>query len=241
RHAALIERHLLFPDGVRLMDRPMEYRGGPSRIFKRAESAASFGREVGLQYVHAHIRYVEAMARIGRPDAAFRGLLAVCPIGLERDVPSALPRQSNAFFSSSDAAFRDRYEASRRFGRLRSGRVGVKGGWRVYSSGPGIYINQLISNVLGLRAFFDDVVFDPVLPRGADGLTFDVEYEGTPVRYLYHVAADGFSPRRVDVNGRRLTAERWLPNPYRPGGLLVSRRDFRAALDREANLVEIYI
>ena len=94
RHVALIERHLSFPDGVRLMDRPMDYHGGTSRYFKRAESAASFGREVGLQYVHAHIRYIEAMARIGRPDEAFRGLLAVCPIRLDLDVPSALPARA---------------------------------------------------------------------------------------------------------------------------------------------------
>ena len=166
-HEKLIARHLTFPDGVRLMDRPMAYTGGTSRIFRRAESAANFGREVGLQYVHAHIRYIEALARIGRPDEAFRALMTICPILLDRDVPSALPRQSNAYFSSSDAAFADRRQASRQFGRLRGGKIGVKGGWRVYSSGPGIYLNQLISNVLGLRAYFDDVLIDPVLPRAA--------------------------------------------------------------------------
>ena len=240
RHVALIERHLSFPDGVRLMNRPMDYHGGTSRYFKRAESAASFGREIGLQYVHAHIRYIEAMARIGRPDEAFRGLLAVCPIGLERDVPSALPRQANAYFSSSDAAFMDRRQASRQFGRTRTGRVGVRGGWRVYSSGPGIWINQLISNVLGLRTYFDDVVLDPVLPRCADGLTFDFEYRGSPVRYLYHVAGDGFSPREVRINGRRLPGGRHADNPYRPGGMLVSKRAFGMALDRDENLVEIF-
>ncbi|HEY5277347.1 MAG TPA: cellobiose phosphorylase [Coriobacteriia bacterium] len=241
RHVGLIERHLSFPDGVRLMNRPMEYRGGTSRYFKRAESAASFGREVGLQYVHAHIRYVEAMARIGRPDEAFRGLLAVCPIRLDLDVPSALPRQANAYFSSSDAAFMDRRQASRQFGRIRTGRVGVRGGWRVYSSGPGIWINQAISNVLGLRTHFDDVVLDPVLPRRADGLTFDFEHEGRPVRYLYHVAGDGFSPREVRINGRPLPGGRYADNPYRPGGLLISKRDFGEALDRDENLVEIFI
>ncbi len=241
RHAALIERHLSFPDGVRLMNRPMEYRGGPSRYFKRAESAASFGREVGLQYVHAHIRYIEAMARIGRPDEAFRGLLAACPIRLDLDVPSALPRQANAYFSSSDAAFMDRRQASRQFGRIRTGRVGVRGGWRVYSSGPGIYINQLVSNVLGLRASFDDVVLDPVLPKRADGLTFDVEHEGRSVRYLYHVTGDGFSPREARVNGTQLPGDRCVDNPYRPGGLLVSKRAYGEALDRDRNLVEIFI
>jgi cellobiose phosphorylase len=223
------------------MNRPMDYNGGTSRYFKRAESAANFGREVGLQYVHAHIRYIEAMARVGRPDEAFRGLLAVCPIRLDIDVPSALPRQSNAYFSSSDAAFMDRRQASRQFARIKSGRVGVKGGWRVYSSGPGIYINQLISNVLGVRTWFDDVVLDPVLPKAADGLTFDFEYEGRQVRYLYHVAGDGYSPRAVHVNGRPLAEARYADNPYRPGGMLISKREFAAALDRDGNLVEIFI
>jgi 1,2-beta-oligoglucan phosphorylase len=241
RHVALIERHLSFPDGVRLMNRPMGYHGGTSRTFKRAETAACFGREVGLQYVHAHIRYVEAMARIGRPDEAFGGLLAVCPILPELDVPAALPRQGNAYFSSSDAAFMDRRQASRQFGRIRTGRVGVRGGWRVYSSGPGIWINQVISNVLGVRTSFDDVVLDPVLPRRADGLTFDFEYEGRPVRYLYHVAGDGFSPREVRVNGRPMPGGRYADNPYRPGGMLISKRAFGAALDRDENLVEIFV
>jgi cellobiose phosphorylase len=181
------------------------------------------------------------MARIGRPDEALRGLLAVCPIGLDLDVPAALPRQANAYFSSSDAAFMDRRQASRQFGRIRTGRVGVRGGWRVYSSGPGIYINQLISNVLGLRRYFDDVVLDPVLPRRADGLTFDFEFDGRPVRYLYHVAGDGFSPREVRVNGRPLPAGRYADNPYRPGGMLISRRAFGEALDPDENLVEILI
>jgi hypothetical protein len=190
---------------------------------------------------HAHIRYIEAMARIGRPDEAFRGLLAVCPIRLDLDVPSALPRQSSTFFSSSDAAFMDRGQASRQFGRIKTGGVEVKGGWRVYSSGPGIYINQLISNVIGVRTYFDDVVLDPVLPRDADGLTFDFEYDGRPVRYLYHVAGDGFSPREVRINGRRMPAGRYADNPYRSGGMLISRRAFREALDRDENLVEIFV
>ncbi|MHB8890450.1 MAG: GH36-type glycosyl hydrolase domain-containing protein, partial [Candidatus Limnocylindrales bacterium] len=241
RHAGLIERHLLFPDGVRLQNRPMGYHGGISQIFIRAETAASFGREIGLQYVHAHIRYIEAMAVLGRSEAAFHGLLAVCPILLERDVPAALPRQANAYFSSSDAAFTDRRQASRRFGWIRSGRVGVKGGWRVYSSGPGIYINQLVSNVLGLRAWYDDLVFDPVLPADADGLTFDVEDPGRHVRYLFRVTGEGFSPREVRVNGRPLPGGRYGANPYRRGGFLVTKAVFAEALDREDNLVEILV
>lgn len=241
RHVELIERHLTFPDGVRLMDRPMDYHGGTSHHFKRAESAAGFGREIGLQYVHAHIRYIEAMARMGLADEAFQGLLTVIPIKLELDVPSALPRQSNAYFSSSDAAFMDRREASLGFDRVRTGRVGVKGGWRVYSSGPGIFINQLIANVLGLRTYYDDVVIDPVLPARADGLTFDFEYGGRPVRYSYHVTGDGYAPREVRVNGRRMPDGRRTANPYRSGGLRIPKAAFGEALDRDENVVEVFI
>ena len=39
------------------MDRPLAYHGGPETIFRRAESAAFFGREIGLMYVHSHLRY----------------------------------------------------------------------------------------------------------------------------------------------------------------------------------------
>ncbi|HSI99325.1 MAG TPA: cellobiose phosphorylase [Patescibacteria group bacterium] len=241
RHFELIRRHLSFPDGVRLMDRPMAYHGGPSHTFRRAESAANFGREIGLQYVHAHVRYIEAMARIGRPEEAFAGLLAVCPIRLDLRVPNALPRQANAFFSSSDAAFLDRRQASRQFHRLRSGRVGVKGGWRVYSSGPGIYLNQLISNVLGLRSSFDDVVIDPVLPRDADGLTFDLERDGRRIRYRYRVEGRGFAPDGVRVNGVPLPSVRAAGNPYRADGLLVTKREFTAALDRRENIVDVIL
>ncbi|MEX1172930.1 MAG: cellobiose phosphorylase [Chloroflexota bacterium] len=239
-HVALIERHLTFPDGVRLMDRPMPYRGGTSTIFRRAESAAFFGREIGLQYVHAHIRYIEAMCRLGRADAAFDALLTICPILLERDVPNALPRQANAYFSSSDADVPDREAATRDFELIRSGEIGVKGGWRVYSSGPGIYLRQLIANVLGLRLAFDDVVFDPVLPARADGLTFERDEDGRRVRYLFHVSGGAGSAREVRVNGVALPDGRRTRNPYRVGGLLVNRTAWAAALDRPDNLVEVF-
>jgi cellobiose phosphorylase len=180
------------------------------------------------------------MAVMGRADAAFQGLLAICPILPAGDVPMALPRQANAYSSSSDAAFTDRWEASRHFGWIRSGRVGLKGGWRVYSSGPGIYLNQLVSNVLGLRSHYDDRVFDPVLPADADGCTFDIDEDGRHVRYLFHVAGTGVSPSEVHVNGRPLPGGRYAANPYRRGGFLVAKSAFSEALDRVDNLVEIF-
>ena len=59
--------------------------------------------------------------------------------------------------------------------------------------------------------------------------------------HLYHVAGDGFSPRKIRVNGRQLLADRYAENPDRRGGMLISRRVFGEALDHEANLVEIFI
>ena len=73
-HLRLIREHLLFPDGARLIDRPVAYRGGPETVFRRAESAAYFGREIGLMYVHAHLRYAEAMAVLGEADALWQAL-----------------------------------------------------------------------------------------------------------------------------------------------------------------------
>jgi 1,2-beta-oligoglucan phosphorylase len=58
-HLELICRHLTGPDGARLMDRPLKYSGGIEKIFRRAESSTFFGREIGLMYVHEHIRYAE--------------------------------------------------------------------------------------------------------------------------------------------------------------------------------------
>ena len=45
-------------------------------------------------------------------------------------------RQRNAYFSSSDAAFGDRYQAETEWDGVKGGRIAVDGGWRIYSSGP---------------------------------------------------------------------------------------------------------
>jgi cellobiose phosphorylase len=163
-HLQLIREHLLFPDGVRLMDKPLEYHGGPERIFRRAESAAFFGREIGLMYVHAHLRYAEALAALGEADALWEALLLASPITVTERVASASLRQRNTYFSSSDAAFSDRYQASTHWDNVRSGRMSVDAGWRIYSSGPGIYVNLLLGYVLGQRRYFGERRAAPLLP-----------------------------------------------------------------------------
>ena len=163
-HLHLIREHLLFPDGVRLIDRPVEYHGGLERTFRRAESASYFGREIGLMYVHAHLRYAEAMAVLGEADALWDALRAANPVCVSECVANAAPRQRNAYFSSSDAAFPDRYEASAAWPRVKAGSIAVEGGWRIYSSGPGLYVNVLIGQALGMRRDFGRRVHEAVLP-----------------------------------------------------------------------------
>lgn len=119
------------------------------------------------------------MAKIGKRDQVWNGLAVINPIGIRDAVPNAELRQSNAYFSSSDGKFANRYEAQERFNELRNGSVAVKGGWRIYSSGPGIYMNQLITNVLGIREDGGDLIIDPVLPDELDGTRFAFEYGGS--------------------------------------------------------------
>jgi len=182
-HLGLVREHLLFPDGVRLMDRPVAYHGGPERVFRRAESAAFFGREIGLMYVHAHLRYGEAMAVLGEADALWEALRVANPVDVAGHVANASPRQRNAYFSSSDAAFPDRYRASAEWERVRDGSVAADGGWRIYSSGPGLYTNLLLCHALGIRRRFGERVVAPVLPRGLGQVAVEMDLDGGRERW----------------------------------------------------------
>lgn len=153
RHMELIRNHLLFPDGVRLMDKPVPYRGGVEHIFQRAESAAFFGREIGLMYVHSHLRYCEAAAIFGDAAAFEDGLQIANPIAVTERLPQATLRQRNCYFTSSDAAYLDRYRAYSGWERVKKGSIPVDAGWRIYSSGPGLYIKLLIERI-GRRPAF---------------------------------------------------------------------------------------
>jgi len=177
-HLRLIREHLLFPDGVRLMDQPVTYRGGIETVFRRAESAAFFGREIGLMYVHAHLRYAEAMAVLGEADALWQALQMVNPIAVTDHLVHASLRQRNAYFSSSDAAFADRYQASAEWQRVREGAVAVDGGWRIYSSGPGLYARVLLQHAFGIRRHFGERIAPPLLPRSLGRVTLETIVDG---------------------------------------------------------------
>lgn len=234
-HAALIERELRFTDGVRLMSEPATYHGGLEKLFKRADTAANVGREIGLQYVHAHLRYAEAMAKLGDADRLWWALQVVNPVDLAATVPTAAPRQANVYFSSSDADFADRLEAADRWPELRAGRVCVRGGWRLYSSGPGLYLHKVRACLLGLRESFDAVIFDPILPRSLDGLVAHTHLLGRPLRLTFHFAA---TPS-LTLNATPLPTDRREPNPYRLGGFLVLRAVITPLLRADDNHLAI--
>ncbi|MDT0015509.1 GH36-type glycosyl hydrolase domain-containing protein [Listeria cossartiae] len=219
RNFDIIGEHLLHPDGVRLMSEPAHYAGGVSTHFKRAEQAANFGREVGLQYVHAHIRYIEALAKIG-DTAAWHMLDIINPINIKEVVPNAALRQSNTYFSSSDAAFLDRYQAQNEFSRVKEGSIPVKGGWRIYSSGPGIYLHQLISSVLGIRQTEQALIFDPILPEELDGLECHIELDNYPLDITFESA----DVAGIIVNGEEQPVENDV-NAYRTGALILPKEN----------------
>jgi len=236
-HVDIVARELRFPDGVRLMSEPSAYHGGRQRLFRRADTAANVGREIGLMYVHAHLRYAEAMAKVGDARALWWALQVANPVGLTASVAHAAPRQSNVYFSSSDADFPDRLEAAARWSELRTGGVAVRGGWRLYSSGPGLYLHAIRAALLGVRESFGDVVFDPVLPRNLDGLVARLLLHGRPVEIRYCVRGAGHGPSRITVNGAPIPLETREENPYRAGGWRVPVTEL--ALAGTANAIEI--
>jgi len=218
RHYALIREYLYHPDGVRLMDMTPTYHGGENHYFMRAETSASFAREVSLHYIHAHIRFIEAMAKTGRGGEAWLALNKINPILLNDTVPNAAPRQSNTYFTSSDAAFDNRYDAMAHFGKIKTGEIAVKSGWRLYSSGPGIYLHQLISHVLGLRIRGGNIVLDPVLPVELDGLRFQYEIHNQPVAICYRLTG-GDAISRITINGAEVPFTLQL-GAFRNGGAM---------------------
>jgi len=239
-HLALIRKHLLGPDGVHLFDRPMAYHGGPQKYFQRAESASFFGREIGIMYTHAHLRYCEALARFGDAEGFFRALSQINPIAIREIVPSAALRQANCYYSSSDAAFADRYEAFNEYDRVSRGKVALEGGWRVYSSGAGISVRLIMQCFLGLRQETFSLVVDPVVPAALDGLKAGMRLAGRHVEVTYRSNGKGCGPVSISLNGVKLDFIR-EDNPYRVGAARLSMDAFARGLTGKADQLAIQL
>lgn len=221
KHLAIIREHLTGPDGAHLFDKPMAYHGGPQKYFQRAESASYFGREIGIMYMHAHLRYCEALARFGDAEGFFHALCQANPIALRELVPSAALRQANCYYSSSDPAFADRYEAFSHYEKALNGGVALEGGWRVYSSGAGISVRLITQCFLGIRQESTRLIVDPVIPAALDGLTATMAIAGRMVEITYRVKALGRGPASIELNGANLDFAR-EQNAFRPGAASLS-------------------
>ena len=234
QHFALIRAHLTGPDGAHLFDRPMAYQGGIQTNFQRAESASYFGREIGIMYTHAHIRYCEALARYGDSSAFFHALCQLNPIAMHELVPSAAPRQANCYYSSSDPAFADRYQAFNEYEKVKLGDVPFEGGWRVYSSGPGIVVRLIMHCFLGLRVEKAALVVDPVVPPELNGLTAHVNLAGKAIEVIYQTGKSGRGPVAVELNGAPLNFSR-ESNRYRLAGVRISMESWEQHMNEHHN------
>ena len=156
-------------------------------------------------------------------------------------VPNARPRQSTCYYSSSDATFADRYEAAERYGEVMAGTVPLEGGWRVYSSGPGIFLRLIVESLLGVRRRGEVLEIDPVLAQGLDGLHATVPLDGAPLELTFRVGPRGVGPRSVALNGTILATSP-LSNPYRPAGVAIDMALVRAGLKTSGvNHLEIQV
>ena len=228
------------PDGARLFDRPMAYNGGPQKYFQRAESSPFFGREIGLMYTHAHLRYAEALWRCGDPDGFFRALCQVNPIGIHALIPTATLRQANCYYSSSDAAFQDRYDAFAHYDKVIRGEIPLDGGWRIYSSGAGISIGLILRCLLGLRQEKSVLTVDPVIPVSLDGLRVEMELVGHSFEITYRISGSGCGPAAIILNGVNLFFSRG-ENPYRIGAAKVPMTAIRERLIDGVNRLIIQV
>ncbi|MDY0066752.1 MAG: hypothetical protein RBS02_10245 [Steroidobacteraceae bacterium] len=239
-HLELIEQHLTGPDGLRLFDQPMPYRGGPERLFRRAESAAYFGREIGLMYMHAHLRYAQALAHLGETERFFHALCQANPVGLRSLIESAALRQSNCYYSSSDAAFADRYEARAQYQRLQRADVALEGGWRVYSSGPGVALGLIVRRLLGFVEEHDALIVDPVIPAQLDGMRAWLSICGRQVEAIYELRGQGSGVARVEINGAEAVFQR-DSHPYRSGAARIAMCTAASLLRAGENTVKVWV
>ena len=191
-------------------------------------------------YMHAHLRYAQALACAGEADRFFRALCQANPIGLRDIVSSATLRQANCYYSSSDALFRDRYQASAEYERVAQGTIQLEGGWRVYSSGAGIALALILRRFLGLGIEHDTLYIDPVIPVTLNGLRAHVELFGKPAVVSYEIANRGCGVRSVEING---VAAPLRPdaNPYREPGACVARSAVMERLLPMQNTVRVSV
>jgi len=107
--------------------------------------------------------------------------------------------------------------------------VPLEGGWRVYSSGPGIFLRLVVECLLGVRRRGDLLEIDPVLAPALDRVQATVPLDDMPVDLTFRVGPRGVGPVAVALNGVALQTNP-LSNPYRPAGVAIDMAMVRAGM-----------
>src|SRR5690606_26189250 len=116
------------------------------------------------------------------------------------------------------------------FKDVKAGAVEAKAGWRLYSSGPGIYINQLIGNVMGIRFTNDQLILDPVIPDELKGMQTTFKQLGRTITVKYNFKTE---ITNVRVNGKLYPefVRTITDNPYRASGVGIYKTLFDKFVD----------
>jgi CRISPR-associated protein Csx3 len=122
-----------------------------------------------------------------------------------------------------------------------AGTMPLEGGWRVYSSGPGIFLRLVVENLLGVRRRGDRLEIDPVLAPDLDRLQARIPCDGIPLDLTFRVGPRGVGPVALRLNGMALLSTP-LANPYRPAGVCVDMDLVRSLLQTSGgNHLEIEV
>ena len=241
QHLRLIDEHLSGPDGVRLFDRPMAYHGGPQRFFQRAESATFFGREIGLMYMHAHLRYAQALAHVGEAERFFHALCQANPIGMRELVPTATPAPGELLLLELGCGVRRSLPGERRVrarrarhdrARRRLARLFER---RRHRAQPD---RASLSRPEPARS--TRWCIDPVMPAALDGLRVETTLHGHDVEVVYRVQEPGHGVRALQLNGKPI-AHVYETNPYRLGAARVPWTALLESLTAGTNVLTISV
>ena len=120
------------------------------------------------------------------------------------------------------------------------GEIPLDGGWRVYSSGAGIWTRLMLQCFLGVYRQKSVLIVDPVIPKSLDGLQVEMELEGCMVEITYRVQERGCGPKAVSLNGVDLPFTR-CPNSYRSGAAEIPMKAVRDSLKKGSNRLIVHI
>jgi cellobiose phosphorylase len=149
-------------------------------------------------------------------------------------------RQANCYYSSSDAAFADRYQASEEYDLIGRNAIALDGGWRVYSSGAGIALGLIVRRFLGVSPEASVLRIDPVIPAALDGLSVATILLERPVELRYRINGCGCGVNQVTLNGAALEFD-CESNPHRRGAARVPLATVLQQLRATGNVLGIDI